>query len=259
MRIRRKQSIMDRAHDYVESVADTVIPQLEAAIETARDKAAPALADARDRAVPLVTDARDRAVPLLQDARDRAVPVLQDARERAVPVLVEGRALAAEKAAAGAALAATKAAEGRDLAAAKVAELRQEPEPQRSKLKTTLLIGGLVALGGALAAYLRKSRATQDNWQSSYTPTPPTGGTTSATSPLPTSGVAGDPLTDPIKTPLDPSTPTATDAAQASDASAEDIGGGDPGEALSDSAEQPHEATTPDNPAEVIDVDRRTD
>ena len=71
--------------------------------------------------------------------------------------------------------------------------------------------------------------------------------------------MAGDPLTDPIKTPLDPSTPTATDAAQAADASAEDIGGGDPGEALSDSAEQPHEATTPDNPAEVIDVDRRTD
>ena len=64
--------------------------------------------------------------------------------------------------------------------------------------------------------------------------------------------MAGDPLTDPIKTPLDPSTPTAAEAA-------EDIGGGDPGEALSDSAEQPHDVTTPDNPAEVVDVNQVPD
>ena len=61
--------------------------------------------------------------------------------------------------------------------------------------------------------------------------------------------------------PLDPSTPTAVDAAEASDALSpthapvDDIGGGDPGEALSDLAEEPHDVTTPDNPAEVIDVD----
>lgn len=263
MHIGRKKSVMERAHDYVESVADTVIPQLEAAMENARDKAGPALADARDKAVPLVSDARDRAVPLLQDARDRAVPVL-----------AEGKALAAEKAAVAAALAAEaaalgaeKAAEGRDLAAAKVAELRQEPEPKRSKLKTALLLGGLLAIGGAVFAKLRRTQAAKDNWQSSYTPAPPAGATTSSgsavSSPLPTSGAAGDPLTDPIKTPLDPSTPTAVDAAEASDAltdpthrtPVDDIGGGDPGEALSDAGEQPHDVTTPDNPAEVVDVD----
>jgi hypothetical protein len=37
MHLRRKKTIMDRAHDYVESVAETVLPQLEAALETARD------------------------------------------------------------------------------------------------------------------------------------------------------------------------------------------------------------------------------
>jgi hypothetical protein len=268
MHIGRKKSVMERAHDYVESVADTVIPQLEAAMENARDKAGPALADARDKAAPLVSDARDRAVILTHDARDRAVPLLHDARDRAVPVLVEGKALAAEKAAVAATIAADKAAEGRDLAVAKVAELRHEPEPQRSKIKTVLVIGGLLAVGAAVFSKLRQSQKTKDNWQSSYTPAPPASATGSGvSSPLPKSGTAGDPLTDPIKTPLDADTPTAVDAAEASDAmtdpthrvTVEDPGGGDPGEAISDSAEQPHDATTPDNPAEVVEVDEIPD
>ena len=62
MRIRKQKSLIDRAHDYVESVAETVIPQLEAAIETARDKAGPAITDAREKAAPMLADARDRAV-----------------------------------------------------------------------------------------------------------------------------------------------------------------------------------------------------
>jgi hypothetical protein len=279
MHIGRKKSVMERAHDYVESVADTVIPQLEAALESARDAAGPALADARDKAAPLVSDARDRAVPLLQDtreravtlthdARDRAVPLLQDARDRAVPVLAEGKALAAEKAAVAATIAADKAAEGRDLAAAKVAELRHEPEPQRSKIKTVLVIGGLLAVGAAVFSKLRQSQKTKDNWQSSYTPAPPASPSGSGvSSPLPKSGTAGDPLTDPIKTPLDADTPTAVDAAEASDAMTDpthrapvdDAAGGAPGEALSDAVEEPHDVTTPDNPAEVIDVDEIPD
>ncbi len=183
-------------------------------------------------------------------------------------MLAEGKALAAEKAAVAATIAADKAAEGRDLAAAKVAELRHEPEPQRSKIKTVLVIGGLLAVGAAVFSKLRQSQKTKDNWQSSYTPAPPASATGSGvSSPLPKSGTAGDPLTDPIKTPLDADTPTAVDAAEASDAmtdpthrvTVEDPGGGDPGEAISDSAEQPHDVTTPDNPAEVIEVDEIPD
>ena len=35
----------------------------------------------------------------------------------------------------------------------------------------------------------------------------------------------------------------------------DDVGGGAPGEAISDSVEEAHDATTPDEPAEIIDID----
>ena len=35
----------------------------------------------------------------------------------------------------------------------------------------------------------------------------------------------------------------------------DDVGGGAPGEAISDSAEEAHDATTPDEPAEIIDIE----
>ena len=37
----RKKSLMDRAHDYVEQLSETVLPQLESAWEQAVDKAGP--------------------------------------------------------------------------------------------------------------------------------------------------------------------------------------------------------------------------
>ncbi len=145
MRIRKQKSLIDRAQDYVESVAETVIPQLEAAYIAARDQVGPA-----------VSDARDKAGPALADARDRAVPLLQDAREKAAPVIAEGRARATEAASAGAAVAAGKAATSRDFAAAKVAEFRAEPEPKGSKLKKVLFLGGLLAIGGVIANKLKQ-------------------------------------------------------------------------------------------------------
>ena len=124
-------------------------PAAEAAVENARDKAGPVLADARDKAAPLVTDARDQRRPP-PPGRPRARGAAARRRPRpAGPLLAEGKALAAEKAAVAATIAADKAAEGRDLAAAKVAELRQEPEPQRSKIKTVLVLGGILAVGAA--------------------------------------------------------------------------------------------------------------
>src|SRR5690606_20591277 len=83
MRFRRKQTLMDRAHDYVEHVAETVIPQLESALEQTKEKAGPALSDARERAKPLIAEGKVKAA--------------------------EGRTIAAEKAAIGAAIAAEKA------------------------------------------------------------------------------------------------------------------------------------------------------
>ncbi len=76
----RKKSLMDRAHDYVEQLSETVIPQLEQAWEQAVDKAGPAIADARDKATPLIADARATArylpVKLLKEQRAKDDPKL---------------------------------------------------------------------------------------------------------------------------------------------------------------------------------------
>lgn len=208
MGIRRKKTLIEQATDYVEQVR----PHVEQALE-----------NARDQAKPLLEDARDKAVPLIQDARDRAVPALADARDRARPLIADGAALAADKAALVAELASQKAAESRDLAAAKVAEIKGEPAPKRGRFKKVLLLGGLAAAAAYVAGRLKNERE-GDNWQSSYTPTPP---------PTPTSPVATAPTGD----------------------RTDDDAGASPDEALADAAESPHPVTTPDDPAEEVVVD----
>ena len=226
MRIRKQKTLIDRAHDYVEAVAETVIPQLEAAYETARDRAGPAISDARDKVAPVI--AEGRAI-----AAEKASAGAASAAEK----LAEGRALAAEKASAGAASAAERAATSRDFAATKVAEFRHEPEPKGSKLKKVLLLGGLLAIGGAVFAKLRQQSSGSNNWQSSYVPTPP------PAKPTPAAPV----------TPVTPAAPNS--GAQVDGDASDDVAGGAPGEAISDAAVTPHEVTTPDAPAEIIDID----
>ena len=58
------------------------------------------------------------------------------------------------------------------------------------------------------------------------------------------------PLTDPL-----PDEVTADDVVTVDPPATDDIGGGAPGEALSDVVVEPHDPTTPDQPAEVIDID----
>ncbi len=248
----RKKSLMDRAHDYVDQLSETVLPQLESAWEQTVDKAGPALADARDKATPLIAEGRALAAEKASvgaalaaeraaEAREKAAPLIAEAREKAAPLVAEARATAADKASVGAALAAEKAATGRDLAAARVAELRgEEPEPKGGKLKKILLLGGLVAIGGFIAKKLRSQQDEGANWQSTYVPPAPPApskpASPAAPAPASTSSapVTGDPLTDPLP---------------------DDSAGGAPGEAISDSAEEAHEATTPDEPADIIDID----
>lgn len=249
MRIGRKKTLIDRAHEYVDSVAENVKPHLEAAL----DSASVAARDAADKAGPRLTEARDRAVPLIQDARDRAVPLAQDARDRAVPLVQDARARATEAAALGAGLAAEKASAGRDLAAARLAQVKAEPEPRKGgKLKKLLLLGGLAAVGGVVYSKLREQSSATGNWQSSYVPTPAPAA--SAGTPTEAPGAAmgsrtsegaspADGLADPLNDPLP------------GDASVEDPAGAAPGEAASDSHEAPHAVTTPDDPAEVVDVE----
>ena len=212
MGFRKKKTLMDQAADIVEGIR----PPIESAVETARDKAGP-----------LLTEARDKAGPILTDARDRAVPLINDAREQARPYIAQGRAVATEKAAAGAAFAAETAAAARDAAAARVSELKGEPPKKKGgKFKKLLLLTGI---GGLAAFAYKKFTASDDSWQSSYTPAPPP-----------------RPANEPAKKPA---------AATAATAAGDDQGAASPDEALADAAEEPHEVTTPEDPADVVDVD----
>jgi hypothetical protein len=147
MGIRRNKTLLEQATDYVET-----------AVESAREKAGPMLAEAKDRAGTALADARDQAGPALTDAKDRAVPLL-----------AAGAAVAAEKASAVADLAAAKAAEGKEAAAAKAAEASGK---KSHRFRTFVIFGAVVAALGFIASKLR-SAADRENWESSYTPSPP--------------------------------------------------------------------------------------
>ena len=195
----KKKTLLDQAGEYV----DAARPHVDAAIESARDFV------------------KDTAIPALNDARDKAGPALADAREKAAPIIASGAALAAEKATA-----------AKAMADAKASELKPQPK-KKSKVKRFLLFG---AIAGGVATVAKKLQAgsSSNNWQSSYTPSPPPSDAP-RTPPTPSAPMAGgDPLTDPLP---------------------EDPGGASPDEAMADSAEAPHPTTTPDDPAEVVDLE----
>ena len=200
----------------MEQAADYV----EAAVETAQEKAGPMLADARDAAGTALTDARDQAVPALTEARDKMVPLI-----------AAGAAIAAEKVAAAADLAAEKAAEGKEAAAAKSAELNGTTK-KKHRVRNFLIFGAIVAALGFIASKLRSGD--KDNWQSSYTPAPPPRDADRTDTPIADAAAANAGV-------------AATEGA--------DEGGAGPDEALADAAEESHDVTTPDAPAEVVDLD----
>ena len=132
-------------------------------------------------------------------------------------------------------LAATRAGELGDRASVKVAELKgEEPKKKGSKLKKLVLVGGLAAVVGVVAKKLQGGSESQ-NWQSSYVPSPPASGAGAAT----TSTGAGAAPT--------PAAPMA--------GASDDTGGSSPDEALADETETVHPVTTPDEPAEVVDIE----
>ena len=259
----RKKSLMDRAHDYVEQLSDqfteTVIPQLESAWEQAVDKAGPAISDARDKATPLIEEGRARAAEAATAGAAVAAARTAEAREKAAPLLAEYRATAAERASSVAAVAAEQAASTRDAAVAKANELRGiEPEPKGGRLKKVLLLGGLLAIGGAIFSKLRAKKDESAGWQSTYTPPAPAKPATpakpaAAASPVTPATTTVDPDADPLNDPIDDV--TADDVVTVDPPATDDVGGGAPGEAISDAVEEAHDATTPDEPAEIIDIE----
>ena len=149
-------------------------------------------------------------------AKEAALPLLADAKGKAAPLLAEGRAIAADKAAAVASSVKSGASEPESV------EASVEASPRRGgRLRKLLLLGGLAAVAAVIYQKLR-GESTRDNWQSSYVPTP-----APASTPTPEAGTA---------------------------ATADDAAGATPDEALADSVEEAHEVTTPDAPAEVVEI-----
>lgn len=231
MRLRKKMSLLDQASDYVEAMR----PQVEAAVSQAFDAvedfvettALPALQDAREKAGPALVDARTRAATTLAEAREAAAPVVADARAKAAPMIASGAALAGEKASA-----------VKEIADAKIARIKGEPVPQKGgRLKKVVLLAGLAAAVGVVAKKLQGG-GEAENWQSSYVPSPPP--STSTDTPSAPADTAS-------------TTPVATTPAGGED----DPGGASPDEAIADQVEEARPVTTPDDPAEVVQVDDR--
>ena len=199
MRIRRNKTILEQAADYVEAAVDSAV----------------------EKAGPILADAKDKAGTALADAREQAGPALVDARDKAAPLIAQSAALAAEK-----------AAQGKEVAAAKAAEITGKPK-KKHRLRKLLLITGIAAALGFVAKKLT-AKGDQDNWQSSYTPTPPPRDADRTDTPIADAAAAN---------------------AAAATTEGADEGGAGPGEALADAAEESHDVTTPDAPAEVVDLD----
>jgi hypothetical protein len=200
MALRKKKTLLDQAHDYVEAVR----PHVESAVVTTKEAiegfvettALPAWEDAKEKAGPAVKDARAKAAPLVADARAKAAPVVADVAARAQEA----------------------AAQAKEAADARVATLRGEEPPKKGgRFKKFVLFAAVASAVGFVAKKLQGGKET-DNWQSSYVPKP---APAPAPAPAPT----------------------------------KDTGGSSPDEAIADAAEEPHQATTPEEPADVVDVD----
>ncbi len=237
-----------RAHTVAGDVAGRVGPT----VESARAKAAPALADARAKAAPVLADARAKAAPVIADARDKAAPVIADARAKAAPMIAEAREKAAPAmhevhdrftadvlpvltAAAAAAGEATEEVRGETKKRGKAAlaalrgEVEAPPAKKKHRFRKFLLVLGLGGIAAAVAKKMSDRQATS-SWESASTPAP-------APTPVPTPA------------------PAAEAGAHRGEAdTAEDQGGSSPDVAAADAAAEPHAATTPDAPAETVDV-----
>jgi vacuolar-type H+-ATPase subunit H len=215
----KKKDLRKQAND----LADRLAPH----VETAREKAAPLLADAREKAAPVLAEAREKAAPVIAEAREKAAPAVTGAKERiateVVPMLTAALAAATE---------ATEEVrdETKKRGKATVAALKGEveaPEKSKHRVRKFVLVLGV---GGVIAAVAKKlsDRQASTAWQSAYTPP----------SPAPTTPTAA---------------PTPPAGAHKAD-TADDEGGASPDVAVADSAAAPHSPTTPDNPAEEVDL-----
>ena len=185
---------------------------------------APRIERARDEIAPKLADARDEIAPRLAEARDTLAPHVEDARDR----IVKGAAAAT-------AAAAPVAVEARRRGINAASALKGEEPVKRKGRKRKLFL--FATLAGLAAYAVQKLRGGESaNWQTSYSPS-----TAPAAPPAPPSPSAPQAGSHAADVPVD------------SDTEGEPVGA-TPGESLSDAAEEPHPVTTPDSPAEDVEV-----
>ena len=243
MPLRKKKSLIDQASD----VVDATVPVIETAVATMREQV-------RD----LAQDTRDKAAPLIADTKVLAGEIAEATREVAIPKAKVAALSGAERAAG---RAADLASSGRDLAAAKAAEVEGSTQRSRgSKVRKVLIFGSIAAALGFVYNKMR-SRAQADNWQSSYTPpSSSTSATTSSPTDRPTtSSTAAATGGTHLAPGVGPDQPVGVDDPMAARAAeqgmTDDAGGASPDEALADAAEEPHPVSTPDDPADVVEIE----
>jgi hypothetical protein len=164
------------------------------------------------------------ARPALVDARDKAGPALADAREKAAPYVAEARDRAAAALADARDQAAPLAAQVADKASDLAAQAKEAADAQVANLRGEEKKKGsklkkvaiFAAIAGAVGFLARKLQG---------------------------SSQADNWQSSYVPTPA-PAPMTTNDA-----------GAAGPDEALSDAADEPHAATTPDDPAEVVDLE----
>ena len=214
---KKSKTLLDHANDLATELADKIGPQVEHAVEAAKEKAGPVIAEARDKAGPVLAEARDKAAPAVHDVRERI-------NTDVIP------ALAAALAAANEATEDVRGEAGKRGKAAVAALMGEVEAPAKKthRFRNFLLVLGL---GGAVAFVAKKlsDRPSSTTWESNYTPAP-------APTP-PASATAGEPA-----------------GSHRAEGEGNDQGGSSPDVAKADAAAEPHEATTPDDPAETIDV-----
>ena len=223
----RKEKFVEQAQDLAHDLTEAIAPH----VERARDEIAPRLAEARDQVAPRIAEARDQVAPRLAEARDQVAPHVENARGRLVNDVVPFVQQAVSDARDQAAPVAEEAKRRGVLAAA---ALKGEPVKRTGgKKKKFLVFAGLAGLGALAVKKLRGGESA--NWQTSYSPSPAPAAPPAP--PSPSAPMAGSHTADvPV------------------DSAAGDPGGASPGEALADAAEEPHPVTTPDSPAEDVDV-----
>jgi len=181
-----------------------------------------------DQATDTVSQYVDQVKPQVESAvataKDKAGPALADAKAKAAPVIADAKAKAGPAVASGAAIAAEKIAAGATIAAEKATEAAQaaaekvETVTAPEKKKGSKLRKLLVLTGiAALAAFVVKKLRSGDESDNWQSSYTPT--------PAPRSGGEDDPA------------------------------GASPDEAIADSADAPHPVTTPEDPADVVDLD----